>query len=90
MSANVERLLEEIKKLTPAELEQVRAALNEGANVTARKMTEDEFEAHLLAEGVISQRRRRPTQEDVARFRAYKPIEVRGKPISETLIEERR
>jgi len=39
---------------------------------------------------VISEVRRPFTEEDLARFRAYKPIEVKGKPVSETLIEERR
>ncbi len=90
MSANVERVLQEIKRLTPDELRQLRAALNEEEAVSKPKITEEEFEQYLLAEGVISEPKRHPTEEDLARFRAYKPVTVKGKPVSETIIEERR
>jgi hypothetical protein len=88
MSTNVERVLDQISALTDEERQQVRAALN--SRDTKPLMTEDEFEQHLLDAGVISEVKPAITEEELARFRAYKPIEVKGKPVSETLIEDRR
>lgn len=88
MSTNVERVLDQIRLLTVEEQQQVRAALN-SVN-TNPIMTEDEFEQHLLDIGVISEVKPPLTEQELARFRAYKPIEVKGKPVSETLIEDRR
>lgn len=88
MSTNVERVLDQIRSLTVEEQQQVRAALNLGN--TKPVMTEDEFEQHLLDAGVISEVKPPITDEELARFRAYRPIEVEGKPVSETLIEDRR
>jgi hypothetical protein len=79
------RVLDQIRALTAEEQQQVRTALNSGD-----KISEGEFEQHLLVAGVISEVKPRISEEELARFRAYRPIEVEGKPISETLIEDRR
>ena len=89
MSTNVDRVLDQIRALTPEEQHQVRVALN-SSEPTHTRMTEDEFEQHLLATGVISEIPPPLTDADIAAFRNYKPICVEGKPISETIIEERR
>jgi hypothetical protein len=39
---------------------------------------------------IIAQRRPKPTDADIARFNAWKPVPINGKPLSETIIEERR
>ena len=88
MSTSVERILDQIRALTAEEQQQVRAALI--SDDTKPPMTEDEFEQHLLDAGVISELKPTITDEDLARVRAYRPIEVTGKPVSETLIEDRR
>lgn len=88
MSTNVERVLDQIRALTAEERQQVRSALNSGDRKSL--ITEDEFEQHLLAAGVISKVKPQISEEELARFRAYRPIEVEGKPVSETLIEDRR
>ena len=89
MSAEVERVLNEIKALTPEELQQVRAALEKMvAETTKPQMTEDEFEQMLLAKGIITSIPSRDL--DPAEYLNRKPIEVKGKPVSETIIEERR
>jgi hypothetical protein len=88
MSTNVERVLDQIRSLTVEEQLQVRAALN--STDTKPPMTEDEFEQHLLAAGVITEIPPPPTEADIEAFRNYKPITVEGRPVSETLIEERR
>lgn len=89
MSTNVERVLDQIRSLTIEEQQQVRAALNSPETVKS-PMTEDEFEQHLLANGVITEIPPPPTEADIEAFRNYKPITVEGKPVSETIIEDRR
>jgi len=86
MSTNVERVLDQIRALTAEEQQQVRAALNSGD--TNPLMTEDEFEQHLLATGVISSIPSRNLGS--ADYSRRRPVEVKGKPVSETIIEERR
>lgn len=66
------------------------AALPEGAKVEVIVQPNDEesaFEAELLQEGVISFCSDNGSTE---RFRDYHPVPVEGKPVSETIIEERR
>lgn len=86
-SPNVEHVLDQIRALTAEEQQQVRMALNSDATTP---LTEVEFEQSLLEAGVISELKTPITEEALARFRAYNPIEVKGKPVSESLIEERR
>ncbi len=88
MSANVEKVLAEIGALPPDEQRQVQARLAEILPVSAPAMTEEEFEQSLLADGVISSIPSRRL--DSAEYHRRKPIEVKGKPVSETIIEERR
>lgn len=88
MSTNVERVLDEIKSMTSEEQQQIRVALNSRAT-TKSVMTEDEFEQHLLASGVITEISPPPTEAEIEAFRNYKPITVEGKPVSQTIIEER-
>ena len=88
MSTNVERVIDEIRSMTEEEQQQVRVALN-SRDTTKSVMTEDEFEQHLLASGVITEIPPPLTEADIEAFRNYKPITVEGKPVSETIIEER-
>lgn len=89
-TASVERILSEIKTLTPEEAQRVRAALDGMTEETVRpKMTEEEFARHLLAKGIISEIP--PRDPNYTAHRDFKPVEILdGKPISETIIEERR
>lgn len=87
MSTDLERVMGEIKSLTPAEIAQLRqkvdellAAQTEGAERTLKQSL---FEAGLLSEIKLPDR-------NTESFRAYQPIAVKGKPVSETIIEERR
>ena len=88
MSANLDRVLREIRGLTPEELQQVRIVLDEEASAKIPRVTEDEFLQHLLEKGIISSiPERKLTSEE---FRKRRPAEVKGRPTSEILIEERR
>ena len=87
MSADVERVLDEIKKMKPAEIAQIRegveellAAQSDGAEQTLRQS--------LCAAGLLSEVK--TPDRDVESFRSYRPVTVEGKPVSETIIEERR
>ena len=43
-----------------------------------------------LVSGLLERRPRRPTKADIRAYKAYKPVQIKGKPLSETIIEERR
>ncbi len=91
MSANIERVLDEIKSLTPEERRQVRVALEiwELAKPSPQQRSEEEFEQLMEELGIIS--RPREPLDDEASFSEFKPIKILdGKPVSETIIEERR
>lgn len=88
MSVNLERVLNEIKGLSPEDLRILRDELNALLEPVHAQMSEEEFEQHLLAQGIISSIPTRDT--DPAEYRNRKLIEVEGQPVSETLIEERR
>ena len=87
-SAMLRKVLEQVKVLTPDEQRQVREALGN----TLSQHEEDEkmkaFHQGLLEAGLIKTISK-PVM-DIERYRNYKPVEVKGKPVSETIIEERR
>lgn len=87
-TSNLDRICEEVKALTPDEQRSLRDMVDELLKKSAPRMTEEEFEQRLLKKGVIS---RIPPRIRDASFEANrKLIEVAGKPVSETIIEERR
>lgn len=88
MSMNLDRLLQEVKSLTPDEQRCLRDMVDELLAITAPQMTGDEFEEHLLRKGIIS--RIPPRIRDAGFYANRRPVEVKGKPVSETIIEERR
>ena len=90
-SANLERLIEEVKALPPDDLLKVKALIDsllQTPGAESESSLEDQLDQLLLEAGVISEiPKRLPRPEH---FKDFKPIEVKGKPISETIIEERR
>jgi hypothetical protein len=94
-SSTLEQVLEKVKELAPEEQQKVRELLNSLASKTQATgeenkplMTEKEFERYLLAKGVIQ---RIPARKiDVTANKNRKRIKVKGKPLSQTIIEERR
>ena len=90
ISANVGRLLEQVKTLSPEEREQLRLLMGQQPMATNELLKEDQLQQLLLERGVISRIPPKPTPEDIARFNAWKPIPIQGKPISQTIIEDRR
>jgi hypothetical protein len=87
-SANLEKVIEEVKALTPGEMRQVRELIDSLLEQPAAASPEELLAQRLLAAGIISELPKRlPPPEHLKDF---KPVEVKGKPVSETIIEERR
>ena len=86
---SAQELLTEIQKLPPAEQQRLLEALERDVKMKSeqRPITEDEVEQILLAKGIISEIPPRVPDDEEETF---EPIEVPGKPLSETIIEERR
>lgn len=87
-SAMLEKVLEQVKALMPDELREVREAID---NLLVQKEETGKVDAlhqALLAAGVISEIK--PPITDFTPYKNRKLIEVKGKPLSETIIEERR
>jgi hypothetical protein len=88
VSPNVTRILNEAEALTDAEREQLRDLLEERAARKAQLTTQTQVRQVLLDEGILSHV---PAQgKDPERFRRWQPVAIKGKPLSQTIIEERR
>jgi hypothetical protein len=85
-SENLDRVLEGVQSLTAAERRELRARLDTWSKPV--RSGEDELDQRLLNAGVITDVPAERT--DVALYRRWKPITVKGKPLSETIMEERR
>ena len=86
-TSNLDQVIEEVKALTPDEQRKLRELLDD-LLAPAPQMSEEEFEQHLLAKGAISEIP--PPITDLTPFQNRKLMDVKGKPLSETVIEERR
>ena len=87
-TALLEKVIQEIKLLAPAEQIKVRELLDDILPSAKKPPSREEYEKYLLAKGVISHI---PTRQPPSPERqAFRPIKVEGQPISETIIEERR
>ena len=83
----VTQILKQIQELSPSEQQELRTAL--GALLAASpSLTEEELHRRLAAQGRLSVPS--PAARSRAAHRPFKPVPVRGKPVSETIIEERR
>ena len=84
-SENLDRVLEGVRSLTAAERQELRTRLDTWPKPSLS--TEDELDQRLLSAGVIGHVPASCT--DPAPYRRWKPIAVKGKPLSETIIEGR-
>jgi hypothetical protein len=90
-STSLEKVIEEVKALTQEEQRHVRelidSLLESPAETHEHFSPEDLLERRLLERGVISAIPKRNFDPDT--YKEFEPIEVKGKPVSETIIEER-
>lgn len=90
MQVSIDKIESEVKQLSAEDLRKVRLlvdSLLEKAEATP-KMTEEEFAQHLYEKGIIG--KPPPPIDDFSRYENYERVNVEGKPVSETIIEERR
>lgn len=87
-TSNFDRLVEEIRALAPDEKRVLRERLDSLLVSPQPGISEADFERRLLERGVISSIP--PPITDFEPYRNRKLIDVKGKPLSETIIEERR
>ena len=83
-----ETVAQQAKTLTTAEQRRLLLLLENWLDVSLTTLTEQEFEQELLRDGVLDQVPA-AVRDDVS-FQNFKPVDVQGKPLSETIIEEHR
>jgi hypothetical protein len=86
-------VLEDVKRLAPDGRQRLRAMLDSLPNTVEAdeaelRRREAEFERRLLEKGIVT--RIPPPITDSSSYEDWEPIEIEGKPLSETIIEERR
>lgn len=85
-----DQVWEVIQTLTPSQQRRLRKLLDALRFKRQPLTPEDELDLLLLKDGVIDRIPRPPTEADIKAFEEYKPVPIEGKPLSETIIEERR
>lgn len=82
----VEKLYQEALALPPDDLRRLIEMFSQ-AEPAKPEMTEEEFQVRLMSEGIISELPRPLADREEESFR---PIQVQGRQLSKTIIEERR
>ncbi|MEW6129489.1 MAG: hypothetical protein AB1757_20780 [Acidobacteriota bacterium] len=84
-NVTLDKVVQEMKTLPSEDLQQLRIVLDE---LLSEEEKRKRFEQAMLQAGLFSEIRK--PKRDIEAFKKYKPVRVKGKPVSETLIEERR
>ena len=91
-STSLEKVIEEVKALSVEEQRKVKELIDsllEGPDETSQASSpEDLLDQRLLDAGLISEIP--PRIKDFTPYHNRRPVTVTGKPISETIVEERR
>ena len=85
-----DQIWEAVKTLTPRQQRRLRRLLDALRVMSRPRTADDEVTLLLLKDGLIRRLPRPLTEADIQAFREYTLIHVEGKPLSETIIEERR
>lgn len=90
MQVTIEQIVNEVKQLSAEDLRKVRELVDSllEAKESEPTMTEEEFEQYLYEKGVIG--KPPPPVTDFSHYKNYKRVTVKGEPVSETIIKERR
>ena len=90
MSPNVTKILREVEALGDAERQELRRLLDK-PDAGQSDLTDEHRWAQALRErGVVVTVPPKPTPEEIARFRAWRPITMPGGTLSDELIRDRR
>jgi hypothetical protein len=85
---NFDQVWQTVQTLTPRQQRRLRKLLD-ALRFMHQPLTPEE-QLLLLKDGVIDQVPRPLAEADRQAFQEYKPVPIEGKPLSETIIEERR
>jgi hypothetical protein len=85
--STLDKILTEAQTLPPDEQRQLRDKLNEWLGITQAPLSEAEFEQHLVKRGILSEVP--PPLGDLLPYIRRQPVQIKGKPLSETIIEDR-
>jgi len=83
----IDRLLDEARRLTPEERRELGELLRQQNEDDRAVGGEQRLDQLLVGRGLV---RSKPQGKDPSRFHRWQPIQIEGKPLSETIIEERR
>ena len=89
VSQNVNKLLEQAKTLSPGEREEFIALLRTQSAQSDLASSSNDRAAELVKKGVTLTVPN-PTPEQIARFKAWRPVEMPGGPLSDDIIRDRR
>ncbi|MEX2118675.1 MAG: hypothetical protein WD847_03620 [Pirellulales bacterium] len=91
MASDLEKLLDEVRALPPEDQRRIRTLLDEQLSaqpLEPPRSPEEEFHRRLVEVGLLKEVK--PPVRDLEPYRHRRPFEFEGKPVSETIIEERR
>ena len=90
MEVTVEQIENEVKQLSAENLRKVRDLVDSllEKKEAETQMSEEEFAQHLYEKGIIG--KPPPPVTDFSRYENYERVKIKGEPISETIIRERR
>jgi hypothetical protein len=94
MATDIDTLIREIRSLPQDEQRRLQRALAEGtpdkneSSPNANKIADEDYQQRLVDAGLLKQVK--PRHREQQSFDSFRPVEISGKPLSETIIEERR
>jgi hypothetical protein len=88
VATDIEKLIDEIRALSASQRRRLQQVLAEELDGGCAPLTDEAYQRLLLAAGLVTEVRAR--RRDQKSFDAFKPVRISGKPLSETIIEERR
>jgi len=87
---NFDQVWQAVQTLTPCQQRRLRKLLDALRFMHQPLTSEERLQLLLLKDGVIDSVPRPLTDADRQAFQEYTPVPIEGKPLSETVIEERR
>lgn len=94
---NYDQVFEFVRTLAPDELQHLRNLIDtllENPALLGKTQEQltpmDKMDLAMLKAGTMSRIPRAPTEAELKAMQEWRPIEIQGKPLSETIIEERR
>lgn len=87
---NFDQVWQAVQSLTPRQQRRLRKLLDALRFVHQPLSPQEQLQLLLLKDGVIDRVPRPVTEADKQAFQQYEPVPIQGKPLSETVIEERR